>query len=70
MCLEIRPAGRTYETQKSREKKQDILKLSRAFNGTFSDAEVMRFTGLARKTYYKYKKEFAETESSASHNLA
>ena len=46
-----RPAGRTYETQKSKEKKQDILKLSRAFNGTFSDAEVMRFTGLARKTY-------------------
>ena len=37
------------------QKKQDILKLSKDFEGTNSDIEVMKITGLARNTYYKYK---------------
>lgn len=44
-------------TKKSIEKKQEILKYSKDFKGTLKDIEVMKLTGLARNTYYKYKKE-------------
>ena len=47
--------GVKVETRKAKEKKQDILKLSKDFEGTNSDIEVMKITGLARNTYYKYK---------------
>lgn len=49
--------GVKVETKKAKEKKQDILKLSKDFNGSNSDIEVMKITGLARNTYYKYKAE-------------
>ena len=42
-------------TKKSIAAKEIILKHSKDFNGTFSDAEVIKLTGLARNTYYKYK---------------
>lgn len=35
----------------------DIKKYSKDFDGNLSDIEVMKLTGLARNTYYKYKKE-------------
>lgn len=44
-------------TKKSKEKKEVILKHSKDFNGSLNDLEVMQLTGLARNTYYKYKKE-------------
>jgi DNA invertase Pin-like site-specific DNA recombinase len=44
-------------TKKSKNTKQDIIKYSKDFNGTLKDIEVMKLTGLARNTYYKYKKE-------------
>ena len=43
-------------TKKSIESKEVIRKLSRDFDGNLSDAEIMRLTGLARNTYYKYKR--------------
>lgn len=46
-------------TTKSIEKKQEILKYSKDFKGTLKDIEVMKLTGLARNTYYKYKKELS-----------
>jgi DNA invertase Pin-like site-specific DNA recombinase len=49
--------GDTWETKKSKEVKQIILKHSRDFNGTLADVDVIKLTGVARKTYYKYKKE-------------
>lgn len=49
--------GVKVETKKAKAKKQDILKLSKDFEGTNSDIEVMKITGLARNTYYKYKRE-------------
>ncbi len=49
--------GDTWETKKSKEAKQVILKHSKYFGGSLSDAEVMALTGLARNTYYKYKRE-------------
>lgn len=44
-------------TKKSIAAKEIILKHSKDFNGTLGDTEVMKLCGLARNTYYKYKKE-------------
>ena len=52
-----RKHGAEVITKKSVEKKQIILKHSKEFNGSLNDAEVMVLTGLARNTYYKYKRE-------------
>lgn len=54
--------GDTWETKKSKEVKQIILKHSKDFNGTLSDIDVIKLSGVARKTYYKYKKELREAE--------
>ena len=54
--------GDTWETKKSKEVKQIILKHSKDFNGTLAYVDVMKLAGVARKTYYKYKKELRETE--------
>ena len=43
-------------TKKSIEAKKDIIKYSKDFGGTLKDIEVMKLVGLARNTYYKYKK--------------
>ena len=50
-------------TKKSIEAKATILKHSIDFNGTLSDADVMRLAGLARNTYYKYKRELRTEET-------
>lgn len=39
-----------------------ILKHSKAFGGTLDDAECMKLAGLARNTYYKYKRELKEEQ--------
>lgn len=52
--------GVKVETKKAKEKKRDILKLSRDFWGTNTDSEVIAITGLARNTYYKYKRELRD----------
>lgn len=49
-------------TKKSKEAKQIILKHSKDFNGSLKDAECMKLTGLARNTYYKYKKELKNNQ--------
>ena len=49
--------GAKLTTKKSVASKELILKHSKDFNGTLADADVMTLTGLARNTYYKYKKE-------------
>lgn len=56
------PKGSKLTTKKSIEAKKDILKHSKDFNGSLSDVEVMRLTGLARNTYYKYKRELKVEE--------
>ena len=50
------------ETKKSKEVKQIIIKHSKDFNGTLTDIDVMKLAGVARKTYYKYKKELKEEQ--------
>lgn len=49
--------GTKLTTKKSIEMKERIQKLSKDFAGTNTDNEVMAITGLARNTYYKYKRE-------------
>lgn len=52
--------GDSWETKKGIEAKQIILKHSKDFGGSLQDTEVLALTGIARKTYYKYKKELRE----------
>ena len=52
-----RQLGSKIETKKAKEAKDIIKKHSKDFNGTLNDPEVMKLTGLARNTYYKYKRE-------------
>ena len=49
--------GTKLTTKKSIVAKEIILKHSKDFNGTLTDKELMALTGLARNTFYKYKKE-------------
>lgn len=49
--------GAKLTTKKSIAAKEVIIKHSKDFNGTLTDAEVMKLAGLARNTYYKYKRE-------------
>ena len=49
--------GAKLTTKKSVKSKEQIKKYSKDFNGTLKDVEVMKLVGLARNTYYKYKKE-------------
>ena len=51
------PKGVKLTTKKSLEAKEIIRKRSKDFNGDLSDLEVMKLTGIARGTYYKYKRE-------------
>lgn len=44
-------------TKKSIAAKEVIRKHSKDFNGTLGDQDVMKLCGLARNTYYKYKRE-------------
>lgn len=52
--------GTRLVTKKSISAKEDIIKYSKDFKGTLKDIEVIKLTGLARNTYYKYKKEIVE----------
>ena len=54
--------GAKLTTKKSVASKEIILKHSKDFNGTLADADVMKLTGLARNTYYKYKKELKDEQ--------
>lgn len=55
-----RKKGAGFATKKSKQAKQTILQHSRDFGGTLSDPECMKLTGLARNTYYKYKRELKD----------
>lgn len=52
--------GTKLTTKKSIEAKKDIQKYSKDFQGTLKDGQVMKLVGLARNTYYKYKRELVE----------
>ena len=52
-----RATGSKVETAKAKAAKEVIRKHSKDFNGSLTDAEVIKLTGIARNTYYKYKRE-------------
>lgn len=49
--------GAKLTTKKSVKAKEQIIKHSKDFKGTLSDVDCMKLIGLARNTYYKYKRE-------------
>ncbi len=55
-----RQQGRTYETKKSIAMKEKIVKMSMDFRGSMTDKEVMETLGIARNSYYKYKRQIKE----------
>ena len=52
--------GRRLNIKKSAPCKEQIKKYSRDFGGTLTDAECIKLIGIARNTYYKYKRELRE----------
>ncbi len=52
--------GKKFHIKKEAPAKEQIMRLSKSFNGTLSDAECMKLIGLSRGTYYKYKRELKE----------
>ncbi|MBR2895576.1 MAG: hypothetical protein IKC03_07970, partial [Oscillospiraceae bacterium] len=55
--------GEKRTTKKSVKIKGIIEKHSSDFNGNLSDVEIMQMTGVAKNTYYKYKKELKAQET-------
>ena len=53
--------GRILNIKKKPEKMEMIKKYSKDFDGSLSDADAMKLVGVARNTYYKYKKELRES---------
>lgn len=56
-----RMTGSRIETAKAKEMKTIIKKHSKDFGGSLSDKDCMKLTGLARNTFYKYKREIKIT---------
>lgn len=54
--------GAKLTTKKSLEMKGKIRKMAKCFEGNMKDEEVISILGLARNTYYKYKKELLEED--------
>ena len=48
--------GRKLHIKKEGPAKEQILRLSKDFNGSLSDTECMKLIGISRNTYYKYKR--------------
>lgn len=55
-----RRVGTKIETKKSKDMKEKILKLSKNFNGSLKDIEVIEILKISRNTYFKYKRELKE----------
>ena len=53
-------AGRKLTIKKSAPCKEQIKKYSRDFDGTLTDGDCIKLIGIARNTYYKYKRELRE----------
>ena len=49
--------GATLKVKKKEPAKKQIRELSKDFDGSNTDVQVMKITGLSKNTYYKYKKE-------------
>ena len=54
--------GKKLNVKKATPMKEQILKYSKSFNGSLSDKDTIKLLGIAKNTYYKYKKELIESE--------
>ena len=54
--------GAKLNVKKAAPAKAIIKQHSKDFGGTLNDAECMKLAGLARNTYYKYKRELKEEQ--------
>ena len=52
--------GRKLIVKKEGPAKEQILRLSKDFNGNLTDIECMKIIGISRNTYYKYKKKIID----------
>ena len=52
--------GVVLQVKKKEPIKQEMLKKSKDFKGTMTDTDLIKVLGIARNTYYKYKKELKE----------
>lgn len=52
--------GATLKVKKKNPSMEMILKYSKSFNGSLSDAECIKLIGISRNTYYKYKRELVQ----------
>lgn len=55
-----RPVGTKINNPKANILKQQIFEMSKDFNGTKKDTELLQTLNISRNTYYKYKKELKE----------
>ena len=53
----VQRTGNRLHVKKEAPAKEQIRRLSKNFNGSLSDTEVIKLVGLSRNTYYKYKRE-------------
>lgn len=58
-----RAEGSKIETKKAKQMKEKIRKMSKTFGGKMKDKEVIETLGIARGTYYKYKREINDTHT-------
>ena len=54
--------GRKLTTKKSIEAKALIMKYSKDYNGQLNDKECMKLIGIAKNTFYKYRRELMEED--------
>ncbi len=54
-----RTSGREIDTSKAKKCRAQIRRLSRDFEGGLTDPEVIKLLGIARNSFYKYKKQVA-----------
>ncbi len=54
-----RAAGAIVDTPKAKRCRKEIRRLSRDFDGKLTDPEVIKLLGIARNSFYKYKKQVA-----------
>ncbi len=54
--------GRKLKIKKEAPAKEQIIKYSKDFSGSLADVEVIKLVGIARNTYYRYKKELREQQ--------
>lgn len=56
-------AGKKLSVKKADPAKEQIKKYSKDFGGALSDTDCIRLIGIARNTYYKYKRELKEAQA-------